>query len=93
MARYCLSLAKKLGKNPVADFNWRFQWLWLYAFVHPQTGQTKAWILPYVNTKLFNQVLADFAREFSQFGLWIDRLLPPAQETVPHPDAFLSESI
>ncbi len=37
----------------------------MYAFVHPKTGETKAWILPYVNTKLFNQVLADFAREFS----------------------------
>jgi len=25
----------------------------------------KLWILPYVNTELFNKVLADFAREFS----------------------------
>ena len=24
----------------------------------------KAWILPYVNTELFNQVLTDFAAEF-----------------------------
>lgn len=44
--------------------NWRYQWLWLYAFVHPKTGETKAWILPYVNTELFSKVLADFAREF-----------------------------
>jgi transposase len=36
----------------------------LYAFVHPKTGETYWWILPYVNTKLFNQVLVDFAREF-----------------------------
>ncbi|MBH8576059.1 hypothetical protein I8752_24295 [Nostocaceae cyanobacterium CENA369] len=50
--------------------NWRFQWLWLYAFVHPKTGETKAWILPYVNTELFNQVLADFAQEF---GLGTDK--------------------
>jgi hypothetical protein len=35
----------------------------LYAFVRPQTGETKAWILPYVNTELFNRVLEDFARE------------------------------
>lgn len=35
----------------------------MYAFVHPQTGETKAWILPYVNTELFNRVLEDFARE------------------------------
>lgn len=52
------------GEAPIANVNWRFKWLWLYAFVHPQTGETYWWILPYVNTELFNQVLADFAREF-----------------------------
>lgn len=36
----------------------------MYAFVHPKTGETYWWILPDVNTELFNQVLADFAREF-----------------------------
>lgn len=44
--------------------NWRFKWLWLYAFVRPQTGESYWWILPYANTKLFNRVLEDFAREF-----------------------------
>jgi len=34
-------------------------------FVHPKTGESYWWILPYVNTELFNKVLADFAREFS----------------------------
>ena len=52
------------GETPIANVNWRFKWLWLYAFVHPKTGDTYWWILPYVNTRLFNQVLADFAREF-----------------------------
>ncbi len=52
------------GENPLAHVNWRFQWLWLYAFVHPRSGESYYWILPYVNTKLFNQVLADFAHEF-----------------------------
>lgn len=52
------------GETPIADVNWRFKWLWLYAFVHPKTGETYWWILPYVNTELFNQVLADFAQEF-----------------------------
>ncbi len=38
----------------------------------------KAWILPYVNTKLFSRVLADFAREFElgakkQIILAVDR--------------------
>lgn len=52
------------GETPIANVNWRYQWLWLYAFVHPKTGETYWWILPYVNTKIFNQVLADFARQF-----------------------------
>ena len=51
------------GENPIANVNWRFKWLWLYAFVRPYTGETYWWIIPYVNTKLFNRVLEDFARE------------------------------
>ena len=44
---------------PIASVNWRFKWLWLYGFVHPQSGQTYWGILPFVNTQIFNQVLAD----------------------------------
>ncbi len=50
--------------NAIAKINWQFQWLWLYGFVHPDSGETKEWILPFVNTKLFNQVLEDFARYY-----------------------------
>lgn len=32
--------------------------------MHPESGETYWWILPQVNTELFNRVLADFAREF-----------------------------
>jgi DDE superfamily endonuclease len=53
-------------KQPVAQVNCRFQWLWLDGFVHPQSGETYWWILPKVNMQLFNRVLADFA---SHFGL------------------------
>ena len=67
------------AQQPVAQVNWRREWLWLYGFVHPQSGETKrvesvaespdrvlwqAFPRPYVNTKLFNRVLADFAHEF-----------------------------
>ena len=38
--------------------------MWLYAFVQPQTGETYWWLLPYVNTELFNRVLQDFAQHF-----------------------------
>lgn len=63
---------------PIARVNWRFQCLWLYGFVHPQSGQTYWWILPYVNIELFNKVLADFANHFNvgqnkQVVLVIDR--------------------
>ncbi len=27
--------------TPTAEVNWRYEWLWLYGFVQPQTGKTK----------------------------------------------------
>lgn len=42
--------------NAIAKINWQFQWLWLYGFVHPNSGETKEWILPLVNEKIFSQV-------------------------------------
>ena len=33
------------GEQPTAKVNWKREWLWLYAFVQPQTGQTYWWIL------------------------------------------------
>lgn len=50
--------------NAQAQVDWRFQWLWLYGFVHPSTGETKAWILPFVNHQLFTKVLADTRTDF-----------------------------
>jgi hypothetical protein len=52
------------GEQPIANVNWRYQWLWLYGFVHPSTGETYFWILPKVNIELFNLVLVDLGREF-----------------------------
>ena len=54
----------QVGEQPIANVHWRFQWLWLYGFVHPQSGETYWWILPLVNIKLFNRALADFAKHF-----------------------------
>ena len=34
------------------------------AKVHPESRETKAWILPKVNIELFNRVLVDFAEHF-----------------------------
>lgn len=52
------------GEVPIAQVNFKREWLWLYAFVNPQTGETYWWLLPYVNTKLFEKVLEDFANHF-----------------------------
>ncbi len=52
------------AEQPIAAVKWRFQWLWLYGFVHPESGETYWWILPLVNIDLFNRVLADFAQHF-----------------------------
>ena len=51
------------GKRPIAVSRRRFQWSYLYGFVHPPTGELHAWRMPTVNTECFNLVLADFAAE------------------------------
>lgn len=43
---------------------WKREWLWLYAFLEPETGQTYWWILPQVRTYLFSTLLQDFANHF-----------------------------
>jgi len=52
------------GSQPLATVKTKYQWLWLYGFVHPESGESYFWILPKVNTKLFSLVLADLAQEF-----------------------------
>lgn len=49
------------GGRPVAWVWPRYQWLYLYAFVQPETGQAVWFVLPSVNTAVFSQVLARFA--------------------------------
>lgn len=41
----------------------RYQWMYVYAFVHPQSGQTSWLLLPTVNVEAFSQALAIFAHE------------------------------
>jgi DDE superfamily endonuclease len=53
-----------IGSQPIALVKQQYQWLWLYGFVHPESGENYWWLLPKVNTQLFNRVLADFAQEF-----------------------------
>ncbi|CAA9409759.1 hypothetical protein AVDCRST_MAG94-6359 [uncultured Leptolyngbya sp.] len=52
------------GEQPIAAVNWRYEWLWLVAFVHPESGQTYWWMMPLLNTEVFALLLADFAEHF-----------------------------
>lgn len=51
-------------EQPIASVEQKYKWVWLYGFVHPESGETYWWILPRVNTEVFNRVLANFAQEY-----------------------------
>ncbi|MEO0488329.1 MAG: IS630 family transposase, partial [Cyanobacteria bacterium J06659_2] len=52
-----------VGQRPIAPVEPRYEWTYLYGFVHPCTGQSEWLILPRVNSAWFNQALANFAHE------------------------------
>jgi transposase len=52
----------KRGQRPVVTTIPRYEWLYLYGFVCPQTGQTYWLIMPSVNITIFNLALAEFAK-------------------------------
>ncbi len=50
-----------VGEQPIVSVKTQYQWLWLYGFVHPESGETYFWILPRVKTELLGVVLGDLA--------------------------------
>lgn len=50
------------GKRPIAIGKRRYQWVYLYGFVHPETGNTEWLILPTVNQNAFEVALNHFAK-------------------------------
>lgn len=52
----------KKNSSPVRPVETRYQWLYLYGFVQPQTGRTYFLSLPRMNAALYNQGLSDFAK-------------------------------
>ena len=52
----------KRGSRPVRVVEPRYQWLYLYGFVRPQTGQTHLLTLPRMNAAHYSQALQDFAQ-------------------------------
>ncbi len=51
------------GQRPIAPVRRRFQWLYVYGFVRPRTGQTWWALLPTVSAKAFSLALRAFARD------------------------------
>ena len=50
------------GERPVIVQRPRYQWLYVYGFVEPTTGEVVWLILPQVNTEVFQRSLEEFAR-------------------------------
>ena len=50
------------GKRYIATQVRKYQWVYVYAFVHPMTGKSFWLILPSVNTELMNMALDEFSR-------------------------------
>jgi transposase len=51
----------KRGARPQAVVYPRYEWLWVYAAVHPSSGQVFWAILPYLNTEMMQLFLDEFA--------------------------------
>ena len=52
----------KRGQRPVAVSHPRYEWLYLYAFVHPTSGAVEWFSCSTVDIDLFAEILASFAR-------------------------------
>ncbi len=51
------------GERPIAIVNHRYEWLYVYGFVKPSTGQTCWYLIPRVNVEWLNLVFEAFAAE------------------------------
>ncbi len=53
----------RIGQRPTAVVQHRYEWLYVYGFVEPKTGQTFWYLIPRVNIQWMNVVLETFAVE------------------------------
>lgn len=53
----------KRGRRPVAVIRPRYKWLWVVAFVCPETGETSWWLVPALSAPTFARLLLAFAAE------------------------------
>jgi transposase len=53
----------KVGQRPIAIVQHRYEWLYVYGFVKPKTGETWWYLIPRVNTTCLNIVYQSFAKD------------------------------
>ena len=53
----------KIGSRPIATVQHRYEWLYVYGFVKPRTGETLWYLIPRVNTNWLNLVYQNFVRD------------------------------
>lgn len=51
------------GQRPVVGVRPRYEWLYVVAFVHPESGETVFWLVPAINARIFSALLHAFAEE------------------------------
>ncbi|MCA1729416.1 MAG: IS630 family transposase [Actinobacteria bacterium] len=52
-----------VGERPLVKVHQRYEWIYLYSFVRPSTGEIHWLILPTVNVEVFSLALEHFAKE------------------------------
>jgi transposase len=57
-----------IGERPLAEVDARYEWLWLYAAVQPQTGRTFWLVLPRLDSDCVQLFLGEFAKEHAPEG-------------------------
>ena len=57
-----------IGERPLAEVDARYEWLWLYAAVHPLTGRVFWLVLPRLDAECAQLFLDEFAREHAHEG-------------------------
>jgi len=53
------------GHRPLIRVQQRYEWLYVYGFLHPETGASQWLLLPSVNIEVFSLALAHFAQAVS----------------------------
>lgn len=51
------------AERPVATVCRRYEWVYVYGFVHPRTGRVVWWLLPKMNASMMSLALQRFAEE------------------------------